>query len=57
MFIFIAIVGSWIVGLLGIAIAGILIPPPLKRAEGQPFDKNVSLNLADKAERDKNTNP
>jgi hypothetical protein len=57
MFIFIAIVGSWVVGLFGIAIVGILIPPPLKRVEGKPFDENVSLHLADRSERDKNINP
>src|SRR5580704_8402423 len=48
MFIFIAMIGSWVLGLLGIAIMGILIPPPLIRVKGKPFDKPVSLHLTDK---------
>jgi hypothetical protein len=52
-FIFIAIVGSWVLGLIGIAIVGTLIPPPLKRVAGKPFDKTVSLRLGDKSGGDK----
>jgi hypothetical protein len=56
MFIFIAILGSWLLGLIGIAIVGILIPPPLIRVKGKPFDKTVSLHLTDKSERDREPN-
>ena len=55
MFIFIVIVGSWVLGLLGIFVVGLLIPPPLIRVKGKPFDKTVSLHLSDKSERDKKT--
>jgi predicted nucleic acid-binding Zn ribbon protein len=57
MFIFIVIVGSWVLGLLGIAVVGILIPPPLKRVQGKPFDKTVSLHLSDKSGSNKRIGP
>jgi hypothetical protein len=48
---------SWVFGLLGIFIVDILIPPPLIRVQGKPFDKTVSLYLTDKSEGNKKTNP
>jgi hypothetical protein len=56
-FIFIATCASWVFGLLGIFVVGLLIPPPLVRVKGKPFDKTVSFHLTDKPESDKKTNP
>jgi len=47
---------TFVLGYLGIFILGLLIPPPLKRVQGKPFDKTVSLHLTDKSEGDKKTN-
>jgi hypothetical protein len=48
---------TFLIGLLGIFLVGILFPPALKRATGEPFDKTVSLNLSDKSENDKKADP
>jgi hypothetical protein len=55
-FILIATGASWIFGLLGIFIVGLLLPPPLIRVKGKPFDKTVSLHLTDGSEGDKKPN-
>jgi hypothetical protein len=57
MFILVAGGATWIVGLLGIFIVGLLFPPPLKRVQGKPFDKPVSLHLTDRSEGNKKTGP
>lgn len=57
MFIFIATCASWVFGLLGIFVVGLLIAPPLIQVKGKPFDKTVSLHLTDKSESNKKTNP
>jgi hypothetical protein len=57
MFIFVATCASLALGLSGIFVVSLLIPPPLVRVKGEPFDKAVSLHLTDKSQSDKKVNP
>jgi uncharacterized paraquat-inducible protein A len=52
-FILVTAGATWILGLLGLFIVGILIPPPLQIVRGKPFDKTVSLHLGEKPDAQK----
>jgi hypothetical protein len=53
MFMLVAWGATFVLGFSGIFVWGLLIPPPLKRVQGKPFEKTVSLHLSDKSESDK----
>jgi hypothetical protein len=55
--ILVAACATLIIGLSGIFILGVLVPPPLRRVTGRPFDTRFSLGLTDKSEADKKTGP
>jgi len=56
-FVLVATFVTWVLGLLGLFILGLVVSLPLKLVKGKPFDRTASLHLTDKSESDKNPNP
>lgn len=57
MFVFVVLCITYFLGFLGNFLLGMLVPRPPNQAKGEPFTSGGSLNLTDKSENDKKTNP
>ena len=57
MFLFVVLCITYFLGFLANFLLGMLIPRPPNQAVGEPFTSGGSLNLTDKSETDKKTNP
>ena len=56
-FVFVVLCITYFLGFLANFLLGLLIPRPPNQAIGEPFTSAGSLNLTDKSETDKKTNP
>jgi predicted RNA-binding Zn-ribbon protein involved in translation (DUF1610 family) len=57
MFMFVVLCITYFLGFLANFLLGLLIPRPPNQAVGEPFTSGGSLNLTDKSETNKKTNP